>query len=55
MRMYALKLSEFLPKLQEEGYAFVADLEDLTQKELMEDLGMKKPQAKRLLKHFTAR
>ena len=42
-----------LPKLKEEGCAFAADLEDLSVDDLMDDFGMKKMQAKRLVKHFS--
>jgi hypothetical protein len=46
-----LHLSRYESKLLEYGCELVEDVETLTEAELIDDVGMKKPHARRLLKH----
>jgi hypothetical protein len=47
-----LELLEYRDKLVREGYEKVGDLKDARLGDLMDDCGLKKPHAKRILKHF---
>ena len=47
-----LKLRQYLEKLTEEGYETISDLKDARLEDLMGDCNIKKPHAKRILKHF---
>jgi hypothetical protein len=47
-----LKLLQYHEKLVCEGYETVGDLKDARLEDLMDDCGLKKPHAKRILKYF---
>ena len=49
-----LKLLQYHEKLVCEGYETVGDLKDARLEDLMEECGLKRPHAKRMLKHFGA-
>jgi hypothetical protein len=49
-----LKLRHYYEKLMCEGYETVGDLKDARLEDLMEECGLKRPHAKRILKHFAA-
>jgi hypothetical protein len=49
-----LKLLQYHEKLVCEGYETVGDLKDARLEDLMEECGLKRPHAKRILKHFGA-
>ena len=48
----SLEISQYRDTFLEEGYSLLEDLEELSLEELMDELGMKKPHAKRILTHF---
>jgi hypothetical protein len=48
-----LHLSRYAEKLLQVGCELVEDVETLTEEELINDAGLKKPHARRLIKHFS--
>jgi hypothetical protein len=46
------RLRQYLEKLTDEGYETISDLKDAPLEDLMYGCDMKKPHAKRVLKHF---
>ena len=50
-----LKLDAYFDTLAEGGHEELGDLEDLSQEELENDCGMKRPNAKRIVKHFAGK
>jgi hypothetical protein len=53
LKFTSLQIAEYLPALTEAGYDLVQDLEHVTAEELMQEVGMKKPHATRVTRHFS--
>ena len=53
LQFSSVQIADYVSALTEAGYDLVEDLAAVTVKELMEDVGMKKPHARRITTHFS--
>jgi len=53
LQFTSAQIADYVPALTEAGYDLVEDLATVTTEELMEDAGMKKPHARRIITHFS--